>query len=162
MSHFKTLFLAITFTALCSSQALGEETCKRYDKTAYNYLGEGNVDFYIPGTTCEQLDEFLDNLVAAVKTDDPVKIAKFIHFPLRVNGIGEVIGRHQYTMIKNKYHFKRMYRKIFPDKIKHAILNENVAEIGYRGFRFHGGIVWFELGSGIKGISLPDRKRRND
>ena len=145
-----------------SSSAFGNVPCKRYDKTAYNYFSEGNIDFYIPGTTCEQLDEFLDNLVTAVQTDDPMKIAKFVHFPLRVNGIGQVIGQYHYTMIKNKYHFKRMYRKIFSDKIKHAILNDVVSEIGYRGFNFEGGIIWFELGSGIIAISLSDKQRKSN
>lgn len=148
--NFKHCFKYI-FLLLIATDVSAHSRCVRCDPNDPQYVGMTTTpDFYDTETTCEILDTFLAKLEIALKKDDPDQVAELLCYPCRWN-----ISNHQTIQIKNKAQFKRLYRKIFTDKVKRDAIEAEVSEVGYRGFMIKHGTIWFLPKHGIYVINRP-------
>jgi hypothetical protein len=133
--------LSIVFFAI-TTHALEDVKDKRYE------IPEGG---FINNFTAEELDTYLNKLEKAVKNDAADEIAQLVSYPLLFN------STQNHIKIKDKSEFKQMYPKIFNDTVKKAAIEGKVSEVGYRGFMFGDGMIWFDPKNGIFTINDPTK-----
>jgi len=89
---------------------------------------------------CQQAIQFLERLQEAIRSDQPVKVAALIQYPLRTS-----LGGKR-TLVRSKQQFLSKYRKIFTPAVRCAVLSSKSSDVwgNANGFMIAAGTVWWD------------------
>ena len=91
---------------------------------------------------------FFPLLTKAAQSSDPKKLAPFIHFPLKVNGI-------KTYEIKNQKDFEDKFKLIFSQKLLSVLVEQKMDKLfcQYQGIMYGNGEIWVNKKNGKLGIT---------
>jgi hypothetical protein len=83
---------------------------------------------------------FLHELQTALRSNNPVAVERFVHYPLRADVEGHGVK------IRNRAAFLRTYPKIFTPARRAAVLKARDSDLWWRdqGYSLPEGVIWFD------------------